>query len=423
MPNLTDYLFWRGDLLLDERPLDDADALCLAALSYLDLSEALPTPQAILPLGEACAPLLGVAQDELESRVHSLADIDRRFISALSSSARFGSSVVRAYTQVGGTPDEGLTAQGGSSAAREGAPGVRGDEPGAQFAALTVDLGARLTAVAFRGTDLSLVGWRENFMLGFRVTPAQELAAEYLLRELRSARDRGRRVVACGHSKGGNLAEYACLRAPEDLQALVDRCWSFDGPGTDPEVVPGSAAGRLRGRLSRVRPAYSVVGELFDRPDEPRAYVESDARGIAQHDLMSWQTAPEGLVRAEGLDRDAETLDRAIADWMGSVGMEERQTLTDELFDALAAGGARTLDEVGATARSVQRVAAAALTSSVSTKQVVARLLAALFGANVDAARSRAAEALGDAWRSVASLAPGGWPELGRRDEGDAAPA
>lgn len=402
MPNLTDYLSWRGDLLLDERPLNDADALCLAALSYLDLSAALPTPQASLPLGEACAPLLVVAQEELESRVHSLADIDRGFVAALSSSARFGSAAVRAYTQVSGTP---------------------GSEPGTQFAALAVDLGARLTAVAFRGTDLSLVGWRENFMLGFRVTPAQELAADYLLRELRFARDRVRRVVVCGHSKGGNLAEYACLRAPQDLQALVDRCWSFDGPGTDPEVVPASAAGRLRGRLSRVRPAYSVVGELFDRPDEPRAYVESDARGIAQHDLMSWQTAPEGLVRAEGLDRDAETLDRAIADWMGSVGMEERQTLTDELFDALAAGGARTLDEVGATARSVQRVAAAALTSSVSTKQVVARLLAALFGANVDAARSRAAEALGDAWRSVASLAPGGWPEPGRRDEGDAAPA
>ena len=38
MANICDYLRWRGDISLEERPFNIADNVILATLSYLDFS-------------------------------------------------------------------------------------------------------------------------------------------------------------------------------------------------------------------------------------------------------------------------------------------------------------------------------------------------------------------------------------------------
>lgn len=68
-----------------------------------------------------------------------------------------------------------------------------------QFAALTFRLPDGTLYLAFRGTDDTLVGWKECFAMSYAFpVPAQALAQDYLVQ----AAQRPRRLRVGGHSKG-----------------------------------------------------------------------------------------------------------------------------------------------------------------------------------------------------------------------------
>ena len=374
MASVVDYLSWRGDLSFVERPFNDVDALILATLSYLDFTEVMgenPSEGHALLVRDACEALLERAAGDLSPYVRSLASIDEEFLRRLAASRRFGRLRMRDYVD------------------------VVDDDRSLQFAALTVDLGACAPAdafVSFRGTDLTLTGWREDLMLSFEVTEAQIRARDYLEEIL----GRGHTVLVGGHSKGGNLAAFAVAACDEGLLDGLVHAWSLDGPGMDPTVVARGPHEVVGARFERVQPAYSVVGELFDRPGTPRRYVRSSADALMQHDPMTWQVRADGLVWAEGLDEGARRLDDAIATWLSGLDLEGRAAFTAELFDILAAGGATNLSEVTAPA-SLQRVVAAAAGASETTKSVVAGLV----GAGVSSTTGSIAAAIGSAVRGA----------------------
>ena len=104
-----------------------------------------------------------------------------------------------------------------------------------QFAAVTFRLPSGTLVVAFRGTDDSLVGWKEDFNMAFQYpVPAQVSAAEYL-KKVASLWDGP--ILLTGHSKGGNLAVYAAMNAEDEIKDRVERIYSLDGPGFPEEVV------------------------------------------------------------------------------------------------------------------------------------------------------------------------------------------
>ena len=144
MADIRDYLELRGDITLAERPFNDVDNLALATLAYLDFTGIVGAPgERGVRLTDACGELLARAGGDLSTRVRSLATIDERFVVAIGGSARLGDVVLRDYVD------------------------VRDDERVMQFSAVTAELDNGETYVAFRGTDTTLVGWRENFVLSF----------------------------------------------------------------------------------------------------------------------------------------------------------------------------------------------------------------------------------------------------------------
>lgn len=414
--NMLDYLGWRGDIAFDERPVNDIDALILSSVSYFDLSGVAPSRGIDLKdlalsgqdgrqgtgahavrnaqgaagvkaksdevsLGEALEALLDRAGEEFPLYVRSMASIGAPLAKAVSQARRFAD--LRVYDYVD----------------------VLDDDASLQFSAMQVDITSGLSFVAFRGTDSTLTGWRENFLLGSRITLAQRLAATYLHAALRRAAHEGKRIMVAGHSKGGNLAEYACATCPEELRVAIDCCWSFDGPGFDKAIVPQDGYGTLRSRFIRIQPAYSIVGELFDRKDEPRTYVASSEKGALQHDPMSWQVTPEGrFAEADGLDPAASLLDDALNSWIESIDLDDREHFTNELFDVFAAGGAKTFDEILSAPISPQVIAAAA-TSSKKTKDLVMRFVQIAANKGADAIRTAVSEGAAAAARAVTQTA------------------
>lgn len=361
MANLSDYLELRGDITLAERPFNDVDNLALATLAYLDLTGVVGGEgERGVRLSDACGRLLELAGDDLSSRVRSLATVDGRFVSALGASARLGGAVLRDYVD------------------------VRDGERVMQFAAVTVDLEDGQSYVAFRGTDTTLVGWREDFILSFAITEAQRAAADYLARELERAAAEGRTVLVGGHSKGGNLAAYAAASCPVALVGALGCVWSNDGPGMDRSVMPVSCHDVVGERYRRIIPAYSVVGRVF-YDEAPATIVRSSASRSLQHDPLTWQVGPAGFVEAEGPDPECLVVGRAFATWLARLAPEDRRRLTDELFDALAAGGAERFEDLLASPASAQKVLAALGGVDARTRDAVLALLGDLVGASAAA--------------------------------------
>lgn len=370
MADVRDYLELRGDITLAERPFNDVDNLALATLAYLDLTGVVGAPgEKGTRLTDACGELLALSGGDLTTRVRSLATVDERFVVALGGSARLGDAVLRDYVD------------------------VRDDERVMQFSAVTADLDNGESYVAFRGTDTTLVGWRENFVLSFAVTQAQRAAADYLAHELERAASAGRRVRVGGHSKGGNLAAYAAACAPVALSGAIERAYSNDGPGMDRSVMPVSCHDVMGERYVRIIPAYSVVGRFFS-DDAPATIVRSSAERSLQHDPLTWQVGPAGFLEADGPDPECLVVAGAFSSWLARLDPEDRRLLTDELFDALAAGGAERFEDVLASPAAAQKVLSALGGVDVRTRDMMFSLVGELVGASATAARDAVARLL-----------------------------
>lgn len=191
--------------------------------------------------------------------------------------------------------------------------------------------------VGFRGTDDSFTGWRENFEMAVQPpVAAQRLAAEYLAAVAPSLPER---LYVGGHSKGGNLATYAALMAPEGVRARIERVFDHDGPGFKPGFLDEKDFEPVRDLVHRTVPEESVVGMLMDTPIEPHV-VRSSARGAEQHSVFTWEVDGDDFAYVDGLSPSAVFTHDLMDGWLASLSEEETPRVVDALFRALEASGA-----------------------------------------------------------------------------------
>lgn len=199
-------------------------------------------------------------------------------------------------------------------------------------------------AIAFRGTDDSFVGWKEDFNMAFQYPiPAQRAAADYVTRVARIWRGP---IVLLGHSKGGNLAVYAAMNVDTRIRRRIVRAYSLDGPGFPRDVVAGSAAIESMPPVEKIVPDSSIVGMILETP-EPCIVVRSDQKGIMQHLSYSWQIGDDGeFERAPGLKSGSQYFNKALNDWLTGLTYEQRERAVDALFRLLDSTGANSLSSM-----------------------------------------------------------------------------
>lgn len=317
MANLFDYLLWRGDLTFAQAPFCAVDALVLSTLTYVHFEALVPgEPDASVPLGQAAETFLSLPEGE-RGRVRC--ENDLRLLALLARSPRFAAL--------------GLTCREERfDPAQE-----------SQFAALTVLLGGGEAFLAFRGTDSTLVGWKEDFNMGFLDTvPAQEMALAYVSRF--AAAFPGRLRLG-GHSKGGNLAVYAAARLSEDVQARIAAVYNHDGPGFADAMVESAGYRRILPRVHTWLPQFSVVGMLLEH-GEVCTVLQSDQQGLLQHDPYSWQVLGGDFVCLEEVTAGSRVTDRALRSWISGMTPEQRSRLVDTVYEILSAGDATRTSEI-----------------------------------------------------------------------------
>ncbi|MFT8394467.1 Mbeg1-like protein [Propionibacterium sp.] len=316
MANIRDYLHWRGDLTLAERPFNIVDNVVLSALAYIELDGAVPAPGCgVISVRQAAAWLASHGPGHSRDR---LTIVDAGFLDDLANTERFGSALLGDHVD------------------------VIDDVAGMQFSALTIQLDDATTYVAFRGTDNTIMGWREDFAMSFQVTSAQAEAVHYLAAV---AEHTERPLRVGGHSKGGNLAVYSAMLLPPVHQARLLDVYTNDGPGLSSDIVDRAGLDRIGDRLTKVVPEWALIGALFET-DSPTHIVASDAHGLLQHHPLSWQVEGAALSEVSAISRRAAAVNLVIDKWLEDASFEDRKSFTNALFGALSAGGAQLTTEI-----------------------------------------------------------------------------
>lgn len=364
MANVVDYLHWRGDLTFENDPFNNVDNLILSILSYLGFGGVVPSERSEkrVQLGDACAKILKKLKDD-PSLITGFSRVDGTFLEALVDAPRFANIELGRYVDRINV------------------------EKSLQFAAFTAYLPTGQMFVSFRGTDGTLVGWRENLNLSFKVTSADKSAALYLEKRIREHLAEGNNstcsnVMVGGHSKGGNLASYAATVCPEELLGTIERVWSNDGPNMCPELLHTTAHQILGEKYIRILPEFSVVGMIFDDPAVPKLIVKSSETGMMAHDGVSWQVMRNTFEFADDFQLECKKINEAFSNWYKELPLSDREHFTNELFDALSAGGAVYFSDIISSPANLQPVVAALTKTEKQTKEVFFDLLSSLVNAS-----------------------------------------
>ncbi len=313
MANCFDYLEWRGDIPFSLAEPNEVDGMLLSRFSYAPFELAGgPFP---MKVSDACRAML----ENKELDAHLVHKDDRLVIEAFETSSRFSECYVFGYEDTIDTETE------------------------TQFSAITVKLSQALYYIAFRGTDDTLVGWKEDFNMSFTFpVPAQKLAVEYVEKIARRVRGK---IICGGHSKGGNLAVYAAAFSKHKVQARIVRVDNFDGPGFDERVLgmPGYLA--VRERINTYVPKSSVVGLLLSHEEE-YTIVDSTYSGLLQHDTYSWVVVRDKFKYLEKVTDTSRFLDATLREWIGRMEPEKREIIVDALYETVVGTSAETISDL-----------------------------------------------------------------------------
>ena len=318
MGNIMDYISWRGDLSFEQSQFNEVDNLILACFSYVNLDGI-----------SAVTKQKGIGLKKLTKefmKLHTMKELeaDKSFIRLapfmmmeMAKSVRFGKCVVRNYVNDIVTEAE------------------------QQFAAMEIVLEDGTSYVSFRGTDDTIIGWKEDFNLSTGVVPAQKRAIEYL-QKISEHTDGMLRVG--GHSKGGNLAIYGSVMCKSAHEKILE-IYSHDGPGFSREFQELPEMKEMMPKIIRIIPEYSIIGTLLEHEKEP-VIVASSSKGLLQHDGFSWEVQGPALVRRDSLNKTALRFIEILHKWIDGMDTEQKRLLIEDLFATLQASGYENLSEV-----------------------------------------------------------------------------
>lgn len=321
MANLLDYLDWRGDLTLGQDPFNEVDNLILAELSFVDFGGIVAPPGegSGIPLYEAAERYFTRFPEGVDMGV-LVPDAIPEMLEKMAACPRFRDMKLSCFAD------------------------WLDNDKAVQFAALTIETGDGAVYLAFRGTDDTLAGWKEDFHLAcVPEIPAQRLAVEYTRQ---TAKQYPRKKLRLGgHSKGGNLAVWAALNVPDRVRRRIQQVWSNDGPGFHEDILSLPEHQDVARRIVTIIPQSSLVGMILEH-DEDYTVVESSEKGLMQHDGFSWEVKGPGFVRLGSVTRQGRHHDLVLKEWVRQMPLDQREKFVEGLFSLLTASGAQTLTDL-----------------------------------------------------------------------------
>ncbi len=321
MSNIIDYIDWRGDLTFEQSRLNEVDNALFVFFSFLDMNGIVsPEPcEEGITLREAT----GRYFERIEGQKISFGAIIptkdiHTMAKKMAASVRFGNAKLSGFTE-------------------------RIDlEAEEQFAAYTARLDDGSSFVSFRGTDDTLVGWKEDLNMSFTdETAAQKSAVAYLALVAQSLSGP---IRLGGHSKGGNLAVYSAAQSSYAVRQRIFRIYNNDGPGFTKDFLTSEGYADIKPRIVKLVPQDSVVGMMLYN-DDNYTVIKSARTGIDQHNTYLWQVMGKRFVRVGRLSDKTLILNKTLNRWLEDKDMDTRRELCSAVYEIMTAANAKTLTD------------------------------------------------------------------------------
>jgi hypothetical protein len=376
MSTIFDYLTWRGDLDFSRSPFNLVDNIILCQIAYLPFDGIVPGPdeRAEISVKDAIHILYQKLQDKDEcAKLPFLIKEDSALISALRYADRFGNCRLRGYVNHIDTGRE------------------------IQFSALCINTGDGSHFIAYRGTDMTFVGWKEDFNMSFsKVVPAQLAAVEYLVKMAKKIKSpllqspllkgplskgllkKGSLRIG-GHSKGGNLAAYAASQCGKKIQRRITAVYSNDAPGFHESVIASEGFAAIKERIHTFIPQSSVVGMLFEHGTTYKV-IKSSGNGLLQHEIYTWEVTFNDMVYADDVTQGSRFVSKTLKDWITTLDNTHREQFIEALYSILCASKAKTIPELEHSwPKSAARMLQSLGDIDESTRNIIKTSLTALF--------------------------------------------
>ena len=323
--NILDYITWRGDLSFEQSPMCEVDGLILSMLSYIEYDGIVPStiqterePQALLTVAKRYLKSKGRGSTASQGLLapHNML----RLLVLASKSKRFGLIKPLCYANKLCHEEE------------------------KQFSATAFSFPSGEVFLSFRGTDDTLVGWKENFNMSFMYPiPAQKEALGFLEDV---AKKTSGKIYLGGHSKGGNLAVYAAVKASDAVKERIETVFCNDAPGFASEFICSKAYRDMRKKIRTYLPQSSVVGMLLEHEEE-YTVIKSRNNGLLQHDAFSWEVVGKKFIYLDSVSDGSRMIDKKMKQFLSEMTKEEREKFVESLFSAIdSQTGAKTLSEL-----------------------------------------------------------------------------
>lgn len=320
MANIYDYLKTRGHISFEEEAFNEVDNLVLAQIAYTDFDGIENIKNQLLPIEQVKKRYFELnTRQDIEKR-KSLVAKAPLLLDYLAESNRFKNLKLGFYKNI--LEPESTT----------------------QFSAIVFDL-PHMVYIAYRGTDDTIVGWKEDFYFSLSEhTIGQKLGVEYANQVFEKI-DQDKAIHLGGHSKGGNLARYAGAFCNEKIKNNISVIWDNDGPGFSEEFLKTKEYLQIKNKIVRIIPQTSIVGLLMENDIQP-IIIKSDAKLILQHVAENWQVEGNLFLREPSLSKEAIFVENSITTWLEKIPDGERRKFIDAVFSCAEMAGYQTLTQL-----------------------------------------------------------------------------
>ncbi len=318
MANIIDYVKWRGDLSLSESEFNEIDSLILNRFSYFPL-DSLIKGNEVVTIKE----LSKRFEKEDKNSLKILWKDDSDLFPEIGKSKRFGEMIaVENVTKTEKKLEE-------------------------QFSAVTLILPDNTIYVSFRGTDNTLIGWKEDFNMSFKSHIKSQIDAKNYLEDI-ATKYPNKKIRIGGHSKGGNLAVYAAVFANSEVKNRIISVYNNDGPGFHEDITNTEDYKKAIQKVITYIPQDSIFGMLLNH-EEKFIIVQSTQKGVMEHDVYSWQVIGKKFVVLKEVTNGSKFIDKTIKNWLNNLDLHTREQVIDIVFEIINSTEATTLKDLKAS--------------------------------------------------------------------------
>ena len=314
---LLDYLQWRNDVPLSVSPFNEVDNVIFSYLSYIEFGNLLENGEVFFDLKEL---FQRFCEENSLEEIKTAGQFTERaplLLKEMMEGERFLDTKV-GYYAVDFDKDQ-----------------VK------QFAALVFLLPDGTNYVSFRGTDKTITGWKEDFLMSCQSETAGAKEAVGYFNKVAKALE-GEFILG-GHSKGGNFAMYAAAFCEAQHKGRILKVYNNDGPGFRDEVIQSEEFQEMLPKILTIAPQSSIIGQLLSNPAKQHV-IHSTAKGILQHDAMTWEAEKDRLVSSE-LDEISLYAKTTLGSWLETLDDESRESLCTTAFSLIESTKSETFIE------------------------------------------------------------------------------